>query len=106
MRLNGSLKRFADEFDGELKPKKALLNTISFSPNLYQAILNTGLKYVIGDLMVAYWEKGTSQKSAELVISLAALSIKREHTVGYFEAFLRLALPQFFQPGAPGRLVA
>jgi hypothetical protein len=106
VRLNGSLKRFADEFDGELKPKKALLNTISFSPNLYQAILNTGLKYVIGDLMVAYWEKGTSQKSAELVISLAALSIKREHTVGYFEAFLRLALPQFFQPGAPGRLVA
>ena len=106
VRLNGCLKRFADEFDGELQRKKALLNSCSFSPNLYLAIVNTGSKYVIGDLMVGYWEKGTNQKSAQLVIDLAALSIKREHTVGYFEAFLRLALPQFFQPGAPGRLVA
>ena len=102
VRVSGSLKRFADQFEGELKPKKALLNSISFSPNLYQAIVNTGLKYVIGDLMVAYWEKGTNQKSAQLVTELAALSIKREHTEGYFEAFLKLGLAQFFQPGASG----
>jgi len=52
--------------------------------------------------MVAYWEKGTNQKSAQLVTELAALSIKREHTEGYFEAFLKLGLAQFFQPGASG----
>jgi hypothetical protein len=99
------LKRFADQFEGKLKAEKRLLNSISFSPNLYQAIVNTGIKYVIGDLMVGYWEKGTNKKSAQLVAELASLSIKREHTEGYFAAFLKLGLPQFFQQRVPGRLV-
>jgi hypothetical protein len=78
VRLNGSMKMFGRLKSDQLEPKSELLNELFFSDNLYGAIQKSGYKYLIGDLMVAYWEQGSHKKVAQLVIMYAAESLKTE----------------------------